>query len=240
MLVCVGLLVWGSRILRAGELAITGGVMSLVVGRTVVYPPGHYVFFETAASRTVALQVTASCSAIFLLLPFLLLTALMISIPRVRTARLLSAAVVGTMIVFWFNQLRLLIIAWATHQWGIGTGFDWAHILAGSAVTTMSMLIALICSSDYPSASLAPAPERLEHRPHDSGPCYYPCPPGRKGATPRMYGTGGTTIIGGGVAGVGALATTGTASVLFAVIGLLLIVVGLLMVRAVAVRAPRS
>ncbi len=55
-----------------------------------------------------------------------------------------------------------------------------------------------------------------------------------------MYGTGGTTIIGGGVAGVGALATTGTASVLFAVIGLLLIVVGLLMVRAVAVRAPRS
>ncbi len=143
MLVCAGLLVWGSRILRAGELAITGGVMSLVAGRTVVYPPGHYVFFETAASRTVALQVTASCSAIFLLLPFLLLTALMISIPRVRTARLLSAAVVGTMIVFWFNQLRLLIIAWATHQWGIGTGFDWAHILAGSAVTTMSMLIAL-------------------------------------------------------------------------------------------------
>jgi exosortase/archaeosortase family protein len=143
MLTGAGLLLWGSNVLRAGELVVTGVVMSLGAGRTVLYRPEHIIFFETAGSRTVGLQITASCTAIFLMVPFFFLAALMMLIPRLRVARTLLAVAVSLMVVFWLNQLRLLIIAWATHRWGIGQGFDWAHILAGAILTTLSMLIAL-------------------------------------------------------------------------------------------------
>ncbi|MDQ1392170.1 MAG: hypothetical protein QOF30_1147 [Acidimicrobiaceae bacterium] len=143
MLLGAVLLVLGNRALRTAELVVSGGVVSLGAGHTVLYRPGHFIFFETSASRTVGLQVTASCTAIFLMVPFLLLAAFMMLIPRVSATRLVVAAVVGAVVVFWLNQLRLLIIAWATHNWGIGPGFDWSHILAGSLVTTFSMLIAL-------------------------------------------------------------------------------------------------
>jgi exosortase/archaeosortase family protein len=143
MLAGAGMFLWGSRVLRAAELVVTGSVMSLGAGHTVLYSPAHIIFFETAGSRTVGLQITASCTAIFLMVPFFLLAAFMMLIPRLQVARLLLGVAVSLMVVFWLNQLRLLIIAWATHRWGIGQGFDWAHILAGAVVTTMSMLIAL-------------------------------------------------------------------------------------------------
>lgn len=54
-----------------------------------------------------------------------------------------------------------------------------------------------------------------------------------------MYVTGGGTMVLGGAIGVGSLATTGTNALLFAVVGLVLIVIGLLLVRAVAVRPER-
>lgn len=143
MLAGAGLMLWGSRILRAGELVITGGVMSLGAGHTVLYRPAHIIFFETTGSRTVGLQITASCTAIFLMVPFFLLAAFMMLIPRLKVGRLLLGVAVSAVVVFWLNQFRLLIIAWATHQWGIGEGFDWSHILAGAVVTTLSMMIAL-------------------------------------------------------------------------------------------------
>lgn len=137
------LMLVGSRTLRAAELVVTGGVISLGAGRTVLYRPAHLVFFQTTASKTVGLQISASCTAIFLMVPFFVLAAAMMLLPRVNVARLAVGLLVGSMVVFWLNQLRLLIIAWATHHWGIALGFDWAHILAGSVVTTLSMLIAL-------------------------------------------------------------------------------------------------
>ena len=117
--------------------------MRLGAGQTVVYKPGHIVFFETNGARTVGLQITASCTAVFLVVPFVVLAAFMILVPRTRTSRVLVAMVVAAMIVFWLNQLRLLIIGWATRQFGVNEGFNWAHILAGSIVSTLSMLIAL-------------------------------------------------------------------------------------------------
>jgi hypothetical protein len=51
-----------------------------------------------------------------------------------------------------------------------------------------------------------------------------------------MYGTGAGTTVAGGLVGAGALATTGAASILLAVIGLFMVLTGLLLVRAVAVR----
>lgn len=54
-----------------------------------------------------------------------------------------------------------------------------------------------------------------------------------------MYGTSGGMMVGGGVASVGALATTGFPSLVFAVVGVVLIVTGLLLVRAVVVKQER-
>lgn len=143
LLVVSGAIIWASGALRSAELVVTGGVMRLGAGQTVVYKPGHIVFFETNGARTVGLQITASCTAVFLVVPFVVLAAFMILVPRTRTSRVLVAMVVAAMIVFWLNQLRLLIIGWATRQFGVNEGFNWAHILAGSIVSTLSMLIAL-------------------------------------------------------------------------------------------------
>jgi sulfite exporter TauE/SafE len=54
-----------------------------------------------------------------------------------------------------------------------------------------------------------------------------------------MYGTSGGMVLGGGVASVGALATTGFPSLMFAIVGVVLIVTGLLLVRAVVVKQER-
>lgn len=132
-----------SQTLRTVELNVAGVVMSLVTGKTVVYHPEHIVYFETAASRTVGLEITASCTAIFLVVPFFFLGAIMAFIPRVRVMRLLSGLALGAATVFLLNQVRLLLIAWATWRWGVAQGFDWSHILAGGVVTTIGVLIGL-------------------------------------------------------------------------------------------------
>jgi exosortase/archaeosortase family protein len=160
LVIGAGLLIWGNRILRAGELVISGAVMSLGAGHTVLYRPAHDVFFQTTASRTVGLQITASCTAIFLMVPFFVLGGLMVLIPRLNVARLLLGVVVGATVVFCLNQLRLLIIAWATHRWGIDRGFDWAHILAGAILTTLSMLTALFL---FFRLSLSQRRDSLDH-----------------------------------------------------------------------------
>lgn len=54
-----------------------------------------------------------------------------------------------------------------------------------------------------------------------------------------MYPTSCTTMVGGGVAGVCSLATTGFPSVMFAIVGVVLVVTGLLLVRAVVVKQER-
>ncbi len=53
-----------------------------------------------------------------------------------------------------------------------------------------------------------------------------------------MYGGGCTTIAGGAV-GACSLATTGTSAMLLALLGLVMIIVGLLLMRAVMVRPGR-
>jgi exosortase/archaeosortase family protein len=135
--------VLANRPLRTVELAVTGAVVSLVAGRTVLYQPGHLVFFQTSTAHPVGMQITASCTAIFLIPPFFVLAAAMMLSPRLDASRVFLGVLAGSMVVFWLNQFRLLVIAWATHYWGIGQGFDWAHILAGSIVTTVSMMLAL-------------------------------------------------------------------------------------------------
>ncbi|HEX3425197.1 MAG TPA: archaeosortase/exosortase family protein [Acidimicrobiales bacterium] len=137
------LVLLASQPLRTAELKMAGVVMSIVTGKTVVYRPEHIVYFETAASRTVGLEITASCTAIFLVVPFFFLGAIMAFIPRVRILRLLLGLTLGAATVFILNQLRLLMIAWATWHWGITEGFNWSHILAGGVITTIGVLIGL-------------------------------------------------------------------------------------------------
>jgi exosortase/archaeosortase family protein len=129
--------------LRFTELTITGWVLRLIASQTVVNHADHIVFFERGSRPVFGLQMAASCSAVFLVAPFFFLGAIMTLLPRVHVRRLATGVAIAGGAVFFFNQFRLLVIAWATERWGVGAGFDWAHILAGGIVTTLAVLLAL-------------------------------------------------------------------------------------------------
>ena len=166
--VCGILVLVASGPLRTIELHVTGVVVSWVVGQTGLANGPHIVYFHTAhlihvhgvATRTVGLEITASCSGIFLIVPFFFLGGVMAFIPRVRLPRLFLGTALGAASVFLLNQLRLLIIAVSTWRWGISTGFDWSHILAGGVVTTIGVLIGLFLFFRFALAGRrwAPAP----------------------------------------------------------------------------------
>ncbi len=144
LLAGAGALLWANHAFRSAELVIAGAVMGLGTGgHAVISKPADTVFIHTPSS-VVGLQISASCTAAFLLVPFLALGAAMMGSRRLVVHRVIIGLVCGTMIVFWLNELRFLVIAWATHNWGIAGGFEWSHVLAGTVITTLAMLVALL------------------------------------------------------------------------------------------------
>lgn len=136
-------LLWANHAFRSVELVIAGAVMSFGTGgHAVISKPTDTVFIHTESS-VVGLQIAASCTAAFLLVPFLALAAAMMGSRRLLVHRVLLGLVCGTMLVFWLNEFRFFVIAWATHHWGLATGFEWSHVLAGTVITTLAMLMAL-------------------------------------------------------------------------------------------------
>jgi exosortase/archaeosortase family protein len=84
--------------------------------------------------------VTIGCSAVVLLVPFVVVAALLLPVRRMPAVVTLSALGFAALVVASVNQLRLLTIATGMHLWGLEHGYGVTHVLAGSIVSTVGVV----------------------------------------------------------------------------------------------------
>lgn len=85
--------------------------------------------------------VTIGCSAVVLLVPFVVVAALLLPVRRMPAVVTLTALAVAALVVGAVNQLRLLTIATGMHLWGVERGYGITHVLAGSLVSTVGIVL---------------------------------------------------------------------------------------------------
>jgi exosortase/archaeosortase family protein len=129
------------RILEAGASAWLTGI---VTGTRTLVAHGQPTFLWSLGTRNVeGLTVTADCSSAFIVGPTLLLVALLSVGRRLSLSRLLVAAAISAAIAAVCNVGRITMIAWATHIWGLKSGFFWSHVIVGSLVTLAAGILSL-------------------------------------------------------------------------------------------------
>lgn len=104
------------------------------VGSSVVFPhQQHWIGFTIATS----------CTAALLIAPFFLIGAALVLSGRIPIPSALLALVAITVIVWFVNQLRLLLIGASMQLWGFKSGYSRSHILAGGVVSTLGVAIGI-------------------------------------------------------------------------------------------------
>ncbi|MEZ0494445.1 hypothetical protein AB2L28_19580 [Kineococcus sp. TBRC 1896] len=85
--------------------------------------------------------VTIGCSAVVLLVPFVLVAGLLLPVRRMSAVVTLGSLGIAAVVVAAVNQLRLLTIATGIHLWGLERGYGATHVLAGSIVSTVGIVL---------------------------------------------------------------------------------------------------
>lgn len=134
----VGLLLTESHI-RLWEARLSADIMSVTsighaqaIGSSVIFP--HH-------NQWIGYTIAASCTAALLITPFFFIGAGLILSGRIPITTALIALAVITVIVWFVNQLRLLIIGASMQLWGFKSGYSRSHILAGGIISTLGVAI---------------------------------------------------------------------------------------------------
>lgn len=101
------------------------------------------VFFGLARPGGFGLRITPECCSALLIVPVALVAAGLLARPRVRWQRVLAGFAVASAVLIASNQLRLGVIAWAVNRFGLGAGFEWSHVVAGSIISLVFAVGAL-------------------------------------------------------------------------------------------------
>ncbi|MFJ9519344.1 exosortase/archaeosortase family protein [Kitasatospora sp. NPDC101801] len=146
--------------LRALEARGAAWLYSLFLDETTAaVKTALLVNFDNA--KIVGVDVTQSCSSALLVPPFLLMAAAVLLSAR-RTAReVLGGLALAAGIVVLGNLIRLVLIALVTVHYG-QEGYLWSHTLGGSALSMVTMILALAAFLRYGVRG-----GRLERRPAD-------------------------------------------------------------------------
>ena len=131
------LLVLGQEQFRRGEALISATIVRFLrifpadsLGTAIVFP---------AEGRYVGFTVSPSCTAALLIVPFALLTALLLLAGRVQPRRAGATVALFAVVLILVNQLRLLVITLSVRGWGFETGFARSHVLLGTVVSTVGV-----------------------------------------------------------------------------------------------------
>jgi exosortase/archaeosortase family protein len=138
-------LVLAERFCRELEVRLAGGILEAVT-TSGVYVAGdrESVYFGLTGAAPFGLRMTPECSSVFLLLPLLLVTAVMVYFRPGNARRLFSALVISALAVILVNQLRILTIVGLVHYYGTDEGYYWGHTLLGSMVSVFGGAVSLV------------------------------------------------------------------------------------------------
>ena len=91
----------------------------------------------------VGYSLSVACTAALLIMPFFIVAGLLIVSGRVDRRRALGAGP-HVVIIFVVNQLRMLVIAGSMMLWGFRSGYERSHILLGTVLSTVGVIIGII------------------------------------------------------------------------------------------------
>ncbi|MFK4299739.1 exosortase/archaeosortase family protein [Arthrobacter sp. GAS37] len=101
----------------------------------LVYLPGH---------QLIAFDITMECTALLLVSPLAVVSALMLMFTRVGSLRAICAFAVSAIVTFVINQLRLGLIAWTTQTWGMDFGYAIGHRFIGSLIALAAFALGFL------------------------------------------------------------------------------------------------
>ena len=138
-------LVLAERFYRELEVRLAGAILDFVTS-SGVYVAGdrETVYFGLTSAAPFGLRMTPECSSVFLLLPLLLVTALMLYFRPRNARRLFFSFGISAVVVILVNQLRILTIVGLVHEYGTDQGYYWGHTLLGSMVSVLGGAVSLV------------------------------------------------------------------------------------------------
>lgn len=138
------LLMLNHPLLRQAETVLAAALADAVTPGTMYVAPGSHTFFWASATPAMhGLRVTPECTAAFLIGPLLIVAGLILASGRFGISRTLLATVISGVTLLVANQARLVLIAWATAEWGVADGYQWSHTVGGSIVVGIGVALAL-------------------------------------------------------------------------------------------------
>lgn len=166
-LTMLAMIVFSSRLqnLEAAAAVPLARMIGLEDARRV----GRSVLF-TVDGRATGIDITVGCTAAFLLLPFVLATTVLLAVRRIPALRAFTSLAVAVVVILLVNQARMLAITAGMATWGPEVGYARTHVLVGTAVSTLGVVLAGTCylvvllRGTYPSPALTPwdvEPERV-------------------------------------------------------------------------------
>lgn len=147
------------RWIQVGEAALS----TLVARATGVHDAhrvGTAVVFDLDG-RAVGYAITLGCTVAFLLLPFVLGTAVVLTVQRTTALRALAALAAAVAVVAACNQLRLLVILSGIRLLGLERGYSATHVLVGTALSTVGVVAAALL---FLHVITQPTQHRLQRR----------------------------------------------------------------------------
>src|SRR5439155_16716266 len=133
------------RLYRVFEVELSGGILRLITSSGVaVRADQETVYFGLTGNTPLGLRMTPECSSVFLLLPLLLVTAVMLALRPANARRLFFSLAVSSFAVLAVNQLRVLMIVGLVNWFGPDTGYYWGHTLLGSMISVLGGATALV------------------------------------------------------------------------------------------------
>jgi len=99
-------------------------------------PAGVHAFRDIIwlpSSSIAGLEITSECTALLILAPLLVVSALLLAVTSLPWWRFAAATVSMVAVVMLANVIRIVLICWATQRWGV-TGYDVTHLFIGTVL----------------------------------------------------------------------------------------------------------
>ncbi|MFD8496103.1 exosortase P [Amycolatopsis sp. NPDC059657] len=126
------------RAYRVFEVHLSGLILSVITSSgTEVVGDRETVYFGLSGDTPLGLRMTPECSSVFMLLPLLLVTAVMVWFRPQNSRTLFTSLAIAAVAVVIVNQLRVLAIVGLVNWLGVDTGYYWGHTLLGSMVSVI-------------------------------------------------------------------------------------------------------
>jgi exosortase/archaeosortase family protein len=122
-----------ATVCRAAEAYVAAALIGLVTsGRS--RPMGDVVLTGLGTRSPAGLEITNECTVMMLIVPMLFIAGFLVLFRRFQIHSVLAGVLCGVVVVAITNQLRVLLIAWATQRYGFGWGYELSHKFAGSVL----------------------------------------------------------------------------------------------------------